>query len=726
VNRTLWVLSIAALLAACRGRVDTQAGCGDADGDTIADYHEAILDTDGDRVPDELDEDSDDDRAPDRVEAGDDDCSTAPVDSDDDGLPDFRDRDSNEDGREDGSQLEEDVDDDGVFDAVDQDLDGDGLSNAVEGGGALRPPDTDGDGLADHLDLDSDGDTIADADEGTGDPDLDGVPSFRDLDADGDGTLDADEAGDASLDTPPVECADELNARRMDGAILPDGLPDHVDPDSDNDGLDDTAEREAGTEPCDPDSDGDGAGDLIEVAEGRIACARGETVRCECATDPACSPSGELIVTLPFRGAPTFRDLDFTLRSRSGDVVFLIDRTWTMRVDPVRQVLTAPELGVIDRVHRILPDAWFATTTVMDFPARPWGLCAEEDPDRWFDVVDALRGPEELEASRAAVLDVAQSVVDGAFFSDWAESHTFGLYQVMTGRGGFWTVGTGFCTEFASGSGRVPDFHAACPEGRSGAVCLRERSRPVVVHFTDTCSHDGPPDELAPSCQPIPDAEAGGPLERVRPLLPSWDEMVDAMLAADARYVGVNMSNVSCAGISAPDPSRTDPCWFMTRLARETDSLDGSGRVQVHDWAPDLGTSAARIGDSIRTLLDSPYTAQLMLRDDPSDPEGVDARRFVRRSGPACSGDDPREPCFAPPAGVAPDDAVAAIDESTFYAALPGTELNFQLTLENDFVREDGRSHLFLLYVELVDDGGRVLDTRPLLIVVPAYGGGVM
>jgi hypothetical protein len=193
-----------------------------------------------------------------------------------------------------------------------------------------------------------------------------------------------------------------------------------------------------------------------------------------------------------------------------------------------------------------------------------------------------------------------------------------------------------------------------------------------------------------------------------------------AMAEVGGRYVGVNLSSLTCAGISGPDASRDDPCWFMTELARETRSLDASGRVLVHDWAADLGTMSERIVGSLRSLLAAPVSLGLSLRDDPSDGEGVDARRFVHRTGPSCRGEAPRTSCVEPAPGLTAEQSVATLDDTTFYGVVPGTEVTFQLTLWNDFLPEDGRTRFFRLDVELVDDEGRVLDARPIVVVIPA------
>ena len=108
----------------------------DSDEDTIPDFIEGSVDTDGDGTSDMDDIDSDGDGITDIIEAGDEDGSTPPVDTDVDGVPDY----------------------------LDSDSDGDGLSDAEEAGGA-PPVDTDGDLVPDYIDTDSDGDGLLDIEE---------------------------------------------------------------------------------------------------------------------------------------------------------------------------------------------------------------------------------------------------------------------------------------------------------------------------------------------------------------------------------------------------------------------------------------------------------------------------------------------------------------------------------------------------------------------------------
>lgn len=139
---------------------------------------------------------------------------------------------------------------------IDLDRDDDGIPDAVEGVG-----DTDGDGTPDYLDTDSDNDGIPDSEEESRVPPLSGV------DSDGDGiddVLDVDQTGGADQNGDGVD--DALAPSDLDG----DGVPDHLDADTDADGIADIIEGNRDTDNDgipdyrDDDSDNDGILDALE------------------------------------------------------------------------------------------------------------------------------------------------------------------------------------------------------------------------------------------------------------------------------------------------------------------------------------------------------------------------------------------------------------------------------------------------------------------------------
>jgi gliding motility-associated-like protein len=190
----------------------------DADNDPSTDP----TDSDGDGFPDYLDIDSDNDGIPDNVEAqttsgyiapsgedtngnGLDDAyedgslGIFPVDTDGDNLPDYLDEDSDDDNVPDNIEGH-DHDQDGVADVtfIGSDKDNDGLDDGYEGATAIDLdvndeiddpfndlPNTDGDDESDYRDTDDDGDALRTVEE-----DINGDGDYANDDSDGDGTPD--------------------------------------------------------------------------------------------------------------------------------------------------------------------------------------------------------------------------------------------------------------------------------------------------------------------------------------------------------------------------------------------------------------------------------------------------------------------------------------------------------------------------------------------------------
>ncbi|EMR03676.1 T9SS type A sorting domain-containing protein [Cesiribacter andamanensis] len=217
------------------GRID---GFTDTNRNGLDDRFESLLggtpllirNTDGDDQPNYLDLDSDGDGLFDLVEAGGQDANgdgrvDAAQDTNRNGLADAVDP-----ARNNGPLPLADADGDGLPNAYDQDSDGDGIPDSIEArttAGVLvaRGVDSDGDGIPDYLDLDSDNDGISDLIEGN-DANRDGradrLPTG--LDSDGDGWDNAFDTSTGGL--APV---------RQDSDS--DGRPDYRDNDDDNDGI---------------------------------------------------------------------------------------------------------------------------------------------------------------------------------------------------------------------------------------------------------------------------------------------------------------------------------------------------------------------------------------------------------------------------------------------------------------------------------------------------------
>ncbi|QCX37139.1 DUF11 domain-containing protein [Aureibaculum algae] len=275
----------------------------------------AIPDTDSDGLNNYIDLDSDNDTVPDNVEGQ----STvgyialAGIDTDGDGLDNNYDTNNggativpvNTDGTGDPDYLDLDADDDSLFDIVEAgngsaDTDTDGKTNGTIGVNGLDDAYDDGTGGDTFIDPngaldDTQSDNFPDADLDVllggdvdyrdisfNDNDSDGVSDVADLDDDNDGILDivesngVDPLADADSDgVPNYRDADfcTLNAFLICGNldVDVDGIPNHLDLDSDSDGIPDNIEAQTtlGYAPPDVlDSDGNGLDDRYENTPG--------------------------------------------------------------------------------------------------------------------------------------------------------------------------------------------------------------------------------------------------------------------------------------------------------------------------------------------------------------------------------------------------------------------------------------------------------------------------
>jgi gliding motility-associated-like protein len=199
------------------------------------------LDTDGDGIGDNADQDDDNDGFTDSDEAL---CKTNPKDS---------------------NSLPTDNDGDQIVDCIDKDDDNDGVLDKDDDFPLddTEYMDTDGDGIGNNADEDDDGDGYKDQDEISCESDpLKRFSKPRDYDGDLiPDCIDTDDDDDGCLDEQDLFPFNDRECTDSDG----DGIGDNVDSDADNDGIID----EFDDFPTDPneskDTDGDGIGDNADL-----------------------------------------------------------------------------------------------------------------------------------------------------------------------------------------------------------------------------------------------------------------------------------------------------------------------------------------------------------------------------------------------------------------------------------------------------------------------------
>ncbi len=416
--------------------------------------------------------------------------------------------------------------------------------SASDGSAADVPVDT---GPPPCVDTDSDG--ISD--------DLEGAPflhtsmvasapaDYMNPDSDDDMVPDLDEAhrnypGFASAATPALACGD------LPDDCDADGLPNHRDRDSDNDGLTDTEETtRTHTNPCAADSDGDGVSDLVESAAGSSPL------------DPMSRPpAGSLYVTLPYMDpmGPQQRDFDFSTNIRSADIMFLVDTTGSMSgtISAVRSELSTVIVPGIVRAIGAGADVRYGMAEHHDFANGSSGDFA-------------YRRLQPLNANAMLSQTATNSMVANGG-GDEPEAMVPAMHSLLSGFGMASYLGT--ATHVMTAADCAGDATAY------GWGCFQPGRVPIVVLFSDAEWHNGP-------------SMATTNFYTSAPGTPTYTDLVAAFHAHDAYFVGIDVGR----GATFADSQA---------LARDTRTLDAAGAPIAFHGAP--STVSASVVSAISTL----------------------------------------------------------------------------------------------------------------------------
>jgi len=494
---------------------------------------------------------------------------------------------------------------------------------------------------------DTDGDGIADSAEGSGDVDGDGAPNSNDTDSDGDGISDRDE----NVSTSPCAPTDS------DG----DGRPNAYDLDSDNDGVPDADEIAGGTDPLNTDTDGDGVDDLTEIAAG---------------SDPRDSTSGPpedaLYVILPF-GSDAVREFDFSTRIRAVDICFVVDTTGSMATT-IANVQSTLESTIVPGIVAALgagADARYAMTAHGDF---------REGGDNYTGNVEVFqRMTADVAAVRAATGSLRAD--DGG---DYPESQVTAMHALVDGRGTPNYGGTATrAMEPVSDCGDGPD-----DDPSFGWCCFRQNRVPVMVLFSDAEWHNG--------------EGSGGNFYGSTPAAATWADLVSAMTARGAYYVGID--------VGGGDTYRNS-----LELAMLTGTVDGSGAPIAFQGA--ASAVATNVVDAVQRIAGT-TRQDITTRVDPNLAE----TRIAAPNTTATFID-----AVVPVSGIpAAPEGFDSLDSTTFYNVAPSTRVRFRVDFSNDFHRAIDVAQVFTATIVVLGRAGSTVDSRPVFIVVPPEGGEVV
>jgi hypothetical protein len=505
-------------------------------------------------------------------------------------------------------------------------------------------------------DDDTDGDGIYDEFETTQDWEGDGIPNLEDPDSDDDGYPDAEEHG----------LEDGCAAVDTDG----DGIPDFLDLDSDGDGLSDEEERTRYfTDPLNEDTDGDGFTDLAEAATGRDPA------------DPSSRiPDDAFYVVLPYMGEAQERELVFGTSVRKADVFFMVDSTGSMssEISNLRTGLSS----IVTEMRASLTDVGVGFGQFAGFGGTPSGCDL-------FSCVDGLEGDLPFELVQEITTDDAtmQSAVDrldsDSGGANWASS-TEALYLTATGEGFTPWLDPQRCPA-------IPDEESS----RYGYPCFRPRALPIAVVLTDTASKNGPGASVTYDPSDFP-ASPRGPH--------TYEESLAAVTGIGGRVIGI------ISGMEAGNPDAQFDTW-----ARDTGTVDASGSPIRFTINSDGTGLDSRIVDAIRILAEeTPQNISGAVEDGEDRPEEigpVDATQFVKAITPAALFDGTMEHACPDP---------ERCDDTRFLNVTPGNTVRFNVRFLNDFQTPRSFAQVFLAEILVLGNGVAELDSREVIIVVPA------
>ncbi len=647
------------LLVAC-GPTNNNAGEPDADGDGISDLHEGYLedlDSDNDGIPNYRDTDSDNDGIPDKLEARADGkpnvSGDPPADSDSDGVPDYADDDSDNNGILDGAEPPGDSDGDGLPDRVDTDDDNDRLSDEIEIAGIFSPLiDSDGDGAPNYLDPDSDNDGILDGDEFNEDTDMDGLFNWEDADSDEDGIPDKDEAGNGGdVRVPPVD---------TDG----DRIPDFLDRDSDNDGLSDKYENENGINPIAADTDGDGVTDLIEVAANTDVFSKDDSPRTR----------GDFVFTIPYQepAFPRQDTLNFRTSIQYADMYILIDESGSMS-------------GEMESIKKALSTA-VDTLTCDDYGVACFGTANCDQGQVCGAGGTCIQNP------RAS--GCIESFYTGYGLYDENFSHFVGIQPDPS-------VTVASLPTKASGGSSEKVYDAlscmadrtycaddsACEIGTESCVGFRDDAVRIVVNVTDegdACSENS---STAPQTCP-----------------PKEDQAVEALLKGKVTYVGVNSNDT----VDGSNDVRTQN--LMNGLTERTMSVNGEGDPLWFRGADEMAADAIveAIQDVVKNVPLRVSIDPQETQDDPGDIMHIIDKIQVNNSG--------ENDCTALP-NVEDSDGDGLDD--TFSGVVPGTPVCWDVSIfDNETIPPIDEPLVYRLRM-IVRGNEAIIDERTAYFLIP-------
>lgn len=406
----------------------------------------------------------------------------------------------------------------------------------------------------------------------------------------------------------------------------------------------------------------------------------------------------------PYNGTPSpSKDvLKFGTNIKQVDVAFAVDTTGSMGgvLTALKSELTTK---IIPELKKAIPNVGVAASGYDDFPVNPFG----SDPDQPFYLLQTVTTS--VSAAQAGVNALA--LHNG---NDGPESQYEAVYQILTGEGVKWK------------GGEIKKKTNA--PGTYGYVDFRPGSLPVVVNATDISFH--PKEDYHGTCSGCTDIRNGAPEPHGR------DEVIAAYKKTFARHVGIS-TGFGGGGTYDPMPQQNELCKesgsYVPPAAfkgacggqcctesmgagRAPDGPGGTCLLSFKASSSGSGVSTGIVGAIAALSAGSNFNVTAAASNDPTNPDGVDATKFIKHLRAMKEGDT-AQGC---PAAKTIDTNGDKIDD-TFEGVTVGVPVCFEVVpANNNFVPATKQPQFFNAKIDVLGMPGSVkLDQRNVLFLVP-------
>ena len=409
----------------------------------------------------------------------------------------------------------------------------------------------------------------------------------------------------------------------------------------------------------------------------------------------------------PYQDAPTpARDvLKFSTTLKQVDVAILEDTTGSMSgsIDNLKTNISKAG-GIIDGLKNAIPDVGIAIVDHRDYPYGGYGGGGDFPAKVWQVVTTNVA------AAQTAVNNY--SLGDGA---DDPEAQIPSMYYLLTGQALTWPGGS------------VPAHTPAA--GTEGGVDFRSGSFRVVVEITDAPWHN----------YDVGDDPGATPYTSI-PTAPTYAQLKTAFTTLHSKFVGVRDGHGGTAPVAESDnlsdatSSNVPPaafggacgagkcCTGLNGAAVDPGGPGGSCRLNF-DIADGNGLDQGIVKAIQAISVGSSFDVTAIPSNDPKNPGGVDATKFIKQLR-AMSEGDAASGC---PAHATKKSSPSLGYDDVFVAVVTGTPVCFEIVPEtNTFVPPKDAAQFFNAFIDVVGlPGNTKLDRRTVLFLVPPKDVGV-